>query len=345
MEKRILIARWLGSDAQAIPIYDTSSVSSARQHVRAAGQRLNLSNEVVETAALVASEVTQNQLAHAKQGYLAVRPIVRGGINGIELVAADIGPGITRPTFALSDKSKPAGSLGAGLSAACRLADEIEFDNRVTEGFCVVARKFERSVPARAAEPAIMGRPYPGEIISGDDAVFIHMPSGFLAALSDGLGHGPEAREASHRAIEKVTKHCERHLDRLLTVLNTELAGTRGCAMSIVRFNEGDRMLECLSVGDVHSHLYHLKDAFFFASTPMILGEARSVLQKIRIEKTQVPVSSVLVMFSDGIKSRATLKGQLDVLRRSPIAIAEHLLENDSRPNDDALVLVVRFRS
>jgi hypothetical protein len=49
-------------------------------------------------------------------------------------------------------------------------------------------------------------------------------------------------------------------------------------------------------------------------------------------------------MFTDGLKSRTSLKGQLDVLRQPPIAIAEHLLKNDSRPDDDALVLAARFR-
>ena len=43
MEKRVLIARWLGSEAQAIPIYDEASVSSARHRVREAGQRAGLS--------------------------------------------------------------------------------------------------------------------------------------------------------------------------------------------------------------------------------------------------------------------------------------------------------------
>jgi hypothetical protein len=48
-------------------------------------------------------------------------------------------------------------------------------------------------------------------------------------------------------------------------------------------------------------------------------------------------------MFTDGLKSRTTLKGELDVLRQPPIAIAQHLLEKNSRPDDDALVCVVRF--
>jgi anti-sigma regulatory factor (Ser/Thr protein kinase) len=72
MEKRILIARWLGPETQQIPIYDEASVSTARKKVREVGRRCNLGNELVESVALIASELTHNQLSHARQGYFAV---------------------------------------------------------------------------------------------------------------------------------------------------------------------------------------------------------------------------------------------------------------------------------
>src|SRR5437868_3337504 len=103
MEKRVLIARWLGSDTQPIPIYDEASVSTARQRVREAGQQLNLAKEIVESVALIASEVTHNQLAHASHGYFAVKGIQRRGVKGLEIIAADIGPAIKKPGLAIRD--------------------------------------------------------------------------------------------------------------------------------------------------------------------------------------------------------------------------------------------------
>lgn len=144
MEKRVLIARWLGSESQPIPIYDEASVSSAREHVRDAGKRANLPKELVESVALIASELTHNQLSHAKQGYFPVKPIEREGVKGLEVIAADMGPGIPQPALAIKDRVSTEGSLGAGLGAVCRIADEVEFDNRIEEGVCVIARKFER---------------------------------------------------------------------------------------------------------------------------------------------------------------------------------------------------------
>src|ERR1051325_3646969 len=164
MEKRVLIARWLGPETQSIPIYDEDSVSSARQGVREAGERLNLGKELVENVALIATELTHNQLAHAKQGYFAVKAVEREGVKGLEVIVADIGPGIETPSDAITDATSISGcSLGAGLGAVCRIADEIEFDNRISEGACVVARKFETRPASLCCEIAIIGRPYPGE--------------------------------------------------------------------------------------------------------------------------------------------------------------------------------------
>ncbi len=125
--------------------------------------------------------------------------------------------------------------------------------------------------------------------------------------------------------------------------LDGDLAGTRGCAMSILRFNKAQGAIECVSVGDVQSHIYKLRNAYFFAQTPLVLGTGQLRKQRLRVEKAAVEPGSVLVMFTDGLKSRTSLKGQLDVLRLPPIAIAQHLLENNSRPDDDVLVLVARF--
>jgi serine/threonine protein phosphatase PrpC len=224
-----------------------------------------------------------------------------------------------------------------------RLFDEVEFDDRLAEGLCVVARKFEKSTSPLACEIAIMGRPYPGEIISGDDAAFVQSESGFLAVVADGLGHGPEAREASRNAVEALVRTAESDLSHVIFRVNEELSSTRGCAMSLVRFDRASRTLECVSLGDVHSHVYNFRDAHFFTSTPFILGSSFHKSPNVRVETAVVERGSVLVMFTDGLKSRTTLKGELDVLRQPPIGVAQHLLEHNSRPDDDALVLVARF--
>ena len=132
-------------------------------------------------------------------------------------------------------------------------------------------------------------------------------------------------------------------LSELLNTLNGELAETRGCAISIMRFIRTGMNLEYVSAGDVSAHLYHLRDAHFFTPTPLVVGTGHFQKHRIRVEQVAVKPGSVLIMFTDGLKSRTTLKGELDVLRQPPIAIAQNLLEKHSRPDDDALVCVIRF--
>jgi hypothetical protein len=189
-----------------------------------------------------------------------------------------------------------------------------------------------------------MGKPYPGESISGDDAVFERFDGGFVAAVVDGLGHGPEAREASNRAVDTVRTNLSLSLERLGAAVNDALIGTRGCAMSAIRFTRHDGMLEYFSAGDVQAHLYTLRTAHFFTPTPLVLGTGPLLRQRIRVEKTARPGNSVLAIFTDGLKSQTTLKGQLDVLRQPAIAIAQRMIESYARPDDDALVLVVKLR-
>src|SRR5262245_32453804 len=133
MEKRVLIGRWLGSEAQSIAIYDEASVSSARQRVREAGQILNLSKELTESVALIASELAHNQLSHARQGYFAVKPIERQGLKGLQVIAADIGPGIEKPGQAIKGEIVTERSLGAGLAAVWRIADEVRSEEHTSE--------------------------------------------------------------------------------------------------------------------------------------------------------------------------------------------------------------------
>jgi anti-sigma regulatory factor (Ser/Thr protein kinase) len=342
MEKRFLIARWLSSYPQSIPVYDEASVSSARQRVREAGAMLNADQQFIESVALMASELTHNQLAHARHGYFGVRPIERDAVKGLEIVAADIGPGIEKPL--LTGSTRTDGSLGAGFEGVLRFADEVDVDTRRAEGVCVVARKFQALTPERF-EVAIAGEPYPGELISGDDAVYLPSESGFVAAVCDGLGHGPEAREASNKAVDSIARN--RHLDlrEILLAMNSEIAGTRGCVVSLARFDKQAGKLQCLSAGDVRSHLYHVRDAQFFTSTPLVIGGSDLSLRRLRIEEAAVVRGAVFAMFTDGLESKTTLKGQLDLLRRPAIVIAQHLMKTHVRGTDDALVFVARFKS
>jgi anti-sigma regulatory factor (Ser/Thr protein kinase) len=338
---------WLGG-AEAAPILDAASVAVVRQQVRERSAALGLPEIVTGGLVNIASELGHNQLAHARQGYIALRALSRDGIPGLEVIAADAGEGIRAPSAALRaepripESSDPAlrMSLGVGLAAVIEHADETDFDVRMGEGTCVWARKFARVVPRRR-EIGIYGRPYPGEPISGDDATFVREDELLLVGLADGLGHGQLARVAARLAVDTLRVQRAASLEHILASAHSELQKTRGAVMATARIHEPSGELESASVGNVAARLCGPQLNRRFSGRSFVLGSPGNARKPVT-EQQQVGQRDVLVLFSDGMTSRADLEGDLDLLREHPIVIAQQLVERFARDNDDVLVLVAR---
>jgi anti-sigma regulatory factor (Ser/Thr protein kinase) len=342
----VLNDEWLG-DSERIPMIDEGSVSLLRERVRSEGDKLRLPAVVTASLVNVASELGHNQLAHAHFGEIALRVVEREGILGIEILAADGGDGILDPTEALHvtprsvpERIDPKASLGIGLPAVVELADEVDFDIRVGEGTCIWARKFAKSV-RRRRQIGLYGRPFPGERVSGDHGGFVRVGDALLVGLADGLGHGPEAREASAAAIATLRARSALPPEKILDACHEALAETRGVVMAVVRVPEPGGAAVASIVGNIDVHIYGLAEGRRLSGPSFVLGAPGTRRRTVREEHPLGP-RDVLVLFSDGLSSRTDLEGELDLLREHPIVIAHQLAQRFGRQNDDVLVLVAR---
>jgi anti-sigma regulatory factor (Ser/Thr protein kinase) len=344
----ILVNRWLG-EGPRLQLIDQASVAVVREWVRREGRAIGLSESVTGALVTVASELGHNQLAHAQDGEIMVRPVVRDGVAGLEVVAADRGHGIASPTKALQGASRaPEGhdaasktSLGIGLAAVIELSDETDFDIRLREGTCVWARKFAEPLPRRR-EVGIYGRPYPGEETNGDDATFVRSDEGLLLGVADGLGHGELAREASAAAIETAGSYGADAVDAILMRCHGALGETRGAVMAVARVGEPGGAAAAACVGNVSVHVYGLGSARRFSGPSFVLGAAGRT-PRVRVEEDTLDQHAAIVLFTDGLTTKADIEGEHDLLlRQHPIAIAHQLVERFGRSNDDVLVLVAR---
>jgi anti-sigma regulatory factor (Ser/Thr protein kinase) len=327
-----LVDQWLEGEPGARTI-DEASVSELRTRVRALG---SFGGETfVESCAIIASELAHNHLRHAGEGFTIVRRIERDGVPGLEIVAADHGPGIPSEVFH-GGRPSTAG-LGAGLGGVQRLADEVDFDVRAGEGTCVRARKFaERVSPRRTF--GVAGRPLPGSSVSGDQAYTSRTQELLIACAIDGVGHGSPAREASDRAVATLGRL--RELDGLLESLDRSVHGERGCVLSHVLIDERRRQLEHRGVGNVTAFVAGPTSSRRFVSAGGIVGQG---LRKQRRppETHELEPGQLVVMHSDGLTTSAGLHDRPDLFHRPPIAAATYLLETFARPRDDAIVVVI----
>ena len=75
---------------------------------------------------------------------------------------------------------------------------------------------------------AAAGAPIPGQITSGDGYLVVPRPLRTLIAVMDGLGHGPDAHEATSAAIAAIAETLTRHSGRCLSVATRRCSGPGG---------------------------------------------------------------------------------------------------------------------
>jgi anti-sigma regulatory factor (Ser/Thr protein kinase) len=335
----LLIDAWMaGTDP--LPTIDDASVSVARELCRARGAELGLDRTVIESAAVAASELVRNHLVHGRRGQFAVLAVERSGVPGLELVAADLGLGIADPERALAGPGPSPRSLGAGLSGARRMTHEMDVDVRWGEGTCVRARIFAEPVPRRR-EVGILGRAFEEEPMSGDHAAFVRTSGALVVTVVDGIGHGPLARDAADRAVEAWRERAGLSPAAILDACEDELAGTRGVVMAVARLDEDLAAIEHAAVGNVTTRLDGHRRSRSLAGSASTLG-ARGARKRVAVESGALDDGEVLLMFTDGLTSRAGLSDEADLFREHPIVIAQRLLADFGRTTDDALVLVAR---
>jgi serine/threonine-protein kinase RsbT len=132
-------------DEVRVAIRTDADVVTARQEARTMGAGLGFSSTDLTLLATAISEVARNITTYAIRGEVTLRVVHDGnGRSGIEVVAADNGPGIEDIERALQDGYTTGGGLGLGLPGARRLVDEFEIESAPREGTTVRLVKWSR---------------------------------------------------------------------------------------------------------------------------------------------------------------------------------------------------------
>lgn len=190
----------------------------------------------------------------------------------------------------------------------------------------------------------VAARPLPGESVSGDTHVVATHPHGVLLAVVDGCGHGPEAAHAAAVASSALRETAHAPAPDRFTRCHEALGGTRGAVMTVADFDAREQTLTVCGIGNVEATLFR-------ASPEAGLPHQESALLRAGIVGGQIPTpfatvmpvnrGDTLVMASDGVRT-GFVRDQALLL--PPQRLADLLLEKNFKGNDDALVLVARFR-
>jgi hypothetical protein len=157
--------------------------------------------------------------------------------------------------------------------------------------------------------------------------------------LTDGLGHGPLAFEASKRAREVFLDRPRLELAELVGMMHSALRATRGAALAVADVDRAQGIVQFAGVGNVSAVILAGGESRGLVSMHGTVGHD---LRKIQQFQYPWPAGALLVMNSDGLVTSWSLERYAGLASRVPSLIAAILYRDFHRGRDDTTVVVLR---
>ncbi|WP_019814267.1 ATP-binding protein [Saccharomonospora saliphila] len=322
----------------ALPVNGPVHVRQARLLASRSARDAGLPERTVERVTLAVSELVSNLLKYATDGLLVVVPRP----DGLDVIATDQGPGIEDVPGSLRDGYSTVGTLGVGLGGVRRMADAFDIYSRPGEGTTVLARWTGPAPTHLGVEVGAAVFTALGETECGDSWVAAHDDGVTTVALSDGLGHGPEAAVASAAVAAHVRANPSAPPAELIAAMDADPTARRGATVAVAQFHPDRSTLLFSAVGNSSVRLFSGDGGHeALVSTPGIVGRRQ------RSGRRAMPVSrpwsrhSRLVLHTDGISQRWDAEEIAALFSHDPATAAGWLLGRYGRNRDDACALVV----
>jgi hypothetical protein len=256
------------------------------------------------------------------------------------------------PERMLEDGVSTYGSAGEGLGAIRRQSDIFDLYSLPQVGTVIVSQVFKSKTNASGINTQIeIGSilvPKPKEVDCGDGFAIIKKEHAVFLLAMDGLGHGAYAHEAAQQAVETFCKQPESDPASALRAIHDSIKRTRGAVGFAAFIDIRKNTISYCGIGNIAGKLF---------SPQLVAGNAtyKNVISYNGILGHNVPGSfsnhslewgrnNLLIVHSDGLKSRWELGKYPNLHRHMATTIAAVLYMTHSRHTDDTLVLVCKSK-
>jgi anti-sigma regulatory factor (Ser/Thr protein kinase) len=321
-----------------IDVDDPTTAGSVRRAGVGLATEAGLSPKMVGNLAIVATELATNLARHADRGTVMMRLRRSNDRLGFEIIATDHGPGMPDLIDSIRDGVSTAGTLGIGLGAVARMADELHAYSRPGSGTVIAATLWDGSPPP-PAWVAGASRPVAGEDVCGDGYAARADGGRRQVMLCDGLGHGPIAAMAARAAVAEFLAAPPGDPATVLERLHVRTRHTRGSVVAVAELDVADGVVRHAGIGNISSTILSGGQRRAMVSLPGIVGQQR---RDIREFTYPIAPGDLVVMHSDGITDRWDLAAYPHLASQAPVLVAATLLRDHAKRRDDASVVVAR---
>lgn len=337
---------------QSVRVEEQSQIAEGRRRAVALAEGLGFSPADTGRVAIVATELATNLLRHGGGGEMLVGMIDDHAGPSVEIIAIDKGPGMSDVQECRRDGYSTGGTPGTGLGAVARQSAVMDIWSRPGAGTVVLARIAAAPrpfavlpLPLQPSPTMTIGaihRAMPGEEACGDGwAVADVSPGVSVLMVSDGLGHGPLAADASMAAARLFHRYRDDPVGAIVQAIHAGLRSTRGAAVAVARVDQEAGTVTFCGIGNIGAALMAGGKSHKMVSHNGTAGLSARRIQEFTYSFVGVPL---VILHSDGLGSSWSLDGYPGLGQRHPALVAAVLYRDFDRRRDDVTVLVARGR-
>lgn len=317
-----------------LPVEDRAQADYATRRAQGLAEQLGFDTGDIDRVTHSVNELVDTILTCPRGGELHVQ-ILPGDETGIEIVALYL-PQVSDLVTLMSDDFGTHIECGS-LNTVWHHADvfDAHSDQR---GTVILSRFYPRSALRKDVRFGISQHSLRDDPACGDVWEIAVQGKRVSMLMIDGLGHGPEAEFAGRAGIRAFNRDSFAEPLSLLEEIHNEMQGTRGGVVAIAQFDAAQDRLSFLGIGDIGAVVVGQEKPRGLVSYPGIVGNR---YRKGVVAHVDQCAGQLLILFSDGLKSRWSLDDYPGLLRRHPAVIAAVLNRDFSRGTDDVTVMVM----
>jgi anti-sigma regulatory factor (Ser/Thr protein kinase) len=328
---------------KSVGVNDPSGVAEARRAATDLAGRAGFTDVETGKLALIVTELSTNLIKHGSGGEILVGAYDDNESQGIEILALDKGAGMSNVAACLEDGYSSAGTPGRGLGSVVRQSHFVDIGSWPGIGTAVLARvapgKPESGRPPTAPTWGGVSIAMAGQDVCGDAWSVSNTGGVRTLLLADGLGHGPDAAEASVEAVRLFHRYNGHTVTNLIEYIHGGLRATRGAAVSIARFDAPAKKITFSGIGNVAGMIAAGGETRRMVS---MVGTAGFAARKI--QSFDYPFErGLVILYSDGLASSWAIDRYTNLANLHPSLIAAIFYRDFNRHRDDATVLVAKW--
>lgn len=324
---------------------DRSYFAILKKEIHAIAVTAGFSERKLGEIDIIIAETVSNLVKHAGGGQILVKLVEENGLQGIEIISIDNGPGMTDVSRMVADGVSTKNTLGQGLGAMKRLSDLFQVYSLKDWGTIILIRVFENELPPFTKPPKWEIKsvilPKPGEVECGDGFFSTVTQDHIKLFLGDGLGHGQEAAKAVMQAGDAFTQCKDVEPAEIIRYLNAAVKKTRGLVGTVAVFSIKEKVWRICGVGNISTKINSPSNAKNYMSYNGIIG--LNVPNTLNSQEVAYETGQHLIMCSDGLKSRWDTIKYPAILRYDLSVAAASLLKDFARNTDDMSVVVCKI--